>query len=294
MIRKGIKQTGYLLALVFFITALMTGCAVKKNIWGDPKTGLILSYRMPENEVFQYKMSGDETQTVEMMGQTMKNVSKITSKFSLQTKGIKENNLILGITLDDMKMDINHSMLGDLSPELGSLIGKKFEMTLSSLGKELGFSGIESLQYNLGQFGKRNIDSSFKRVFPDLSEKPVKIGDTWTTKAETTEKESGLSIRIVSEGINTLEGMETVNGLECVKIETKITGTLSGEGQQMGADITLKADIKGASTWYFAYKEGILVKMTAKTSSEGAVEVSAQGMSLPLNTESSSEISLVK
>ena len=139
-----------------------------------------------------------------------------------------------------------------------------------------------------------NSKSSFNTLFPDLSDKPVKIGESWTTKATITEKAGEITIKVDMEVINTLAGLETVNGMECVKILAKTTGTVNGEGQQMGQDLTFKGEIAGSSTWYFAYKEGVFVKSTGKATSKGSVEVSAQNMTLPLTTESKSEISLIK
>jgi hypothetical protein len=192
-----------------------------------------------------------------------------------------------------MKIEASGGMVGNLTPDLGSIIGKSFDLDLSPAGKELGFFGTESLKYSMGFGGDRNIESSFKTIFPDLSDKPVKIGETWTSKSDITEKAGGLSVRVVTETVNTLVGLETVNGMECAKIEAKISGTISGEGQQMGTDLTLKAEIKGSSTWYFAYKTGVFVKQTAHTTSEGSVEVSAQNMTLPMKTESNAEIKLM-
>lgn len=296
MIRKKIRQTSLILALVFFIVIVMTSCAVKakKNIWGDPKTGLILTYRMPEGQAFQYQTSSEQTEKVEMMGQTMETVSKSTSKFTAQNKGLKEGNFLLGITVNDMKIDVKRGMLGNISPDMKAITGKSFELTLSPLGKEIEISGTESLQYSLGMAGNRNIKSSFRTIFPDLSDRPVKTGDNWTTKADFTEESGTLTIRIAIESVNTLQGLETINGLECVKIEAKITGTINGKGQQMGSDISIKSDIKGASTWFFAYKEGVFVKMTTETTSKGTAEVSARNMTIPLSTESKSEIDLIK
>ncbi|MCI0471865.1 MAG: hypothetical protein L0Y73_09415 [Candidatus Aminicenantes bacterium] len=219
---------------------------------------------MPANEVFKYRISSDESQTVEVMGQTIPSKSIGPSTFSVKTKGLKDNNLLLGVTINDIKLDVSSGMMGNMATDMRAISGKSFEMTLSLLGKELGFSGTEGLEYILGGGEKQNIDSWFKTIFPDLSDKPVKIGDNWTSGTEFTEESGGVKVHVVASSINTLQGLETMNGLECVKIEAKTTGTLDGSGQQMGADITFKGDITGSSTWYFAYKIGAFVKMTAK------------------------------
>jgi hypothetical protein len=291
---KRVVQTRLLIVSAIIAVALLAGCAVKKEIWGDPKSGLNLTYRMEENQILKYQVSSEEIQKLEMMGQTMETKSKSGIQFSLQSKGLKEKNLLLGITVDTMNINISGGMAGNISPDLGAVIGKSFQMTLSPLGKEGELSGTEGLQYQLGPSGKRNIDSSFKNIFPDLADKPVKIDDTWTNTEDVTEKAGNVDIHAVTKSVNTLKGLETVNGLECVKIEAKITGTFDGTGEQMGSKFTFKGNIKGTSTWYFAYKKGIFVSLKSDTTSEGTVEVRAQGMTIPMKTESKSEINLME
>jgi hypothetical protein len=49
------------------------------------------------------------------------------------------------------------------------------------------------------------------------------------------------------------------------------------------------------ATWYFAYKEGIFVKMISNGSAEGTITVSGpQNMSIPMTREVKGEIKLVK
>jgi hypothetical protein len=291
---KRVVQTRLLIVSAIIAVALLAGCAVKKEIWGDPKSGFNLTYRMEENQILKYQVSSEEIQKLEMMGQTMETKSKSGIQFSLQSKGLKEKNLLLGITVDTMNINISGGMAGNISPDLGAVIGKSFQMPLSPLGKEGELSGTEGLQYQLGPSGKRNIDSSFKNIFPDLADKPVKIDDTWTNTEDVTEKAGNVDIHAVTKSVNTLKGLETVNGFECVKIEAKITGTFDGTGEQMGSKFTFKGNIKGTSTWYFAYKKGIFVSLKSDTTSEGTVEVRAQGMTIPMKTESKSEINLVE
>ncbi len=291
--KQALKNRLLIVTAIIAIT-LLTGCAVKTNIWGDPKSGLDLTYRMEENQILKYQVSSNEIQKLDMMGRTMETTTKSGIQFSLQSKGLKEKNLLLGITVDTMNINVSGSMTGNVSPDLEAITGKSFQMTLSPLGKEVGFSGTEALQYQAGPSGKRNIESSFKNIFHDLAGKPVKIGDTWTNKDDTTEKEGNTDIHAVTESVNTLKGLETVNGLECVKIEARVTGTFDGKGEQMGSSFTFKGKLKGTSTWYFAYKKGIFVSLKSDTASEGTVEVKAQGMTIPMKTETKVEINLMK
>ncbi len=168
-------------------------------------------------------------------------------------------------------------------------------MVMSRLGKELDLSGAESIKYNLGQAGERDLASNFQAIFPDLADKPVKIGDTWTSKDTITEKIGSGEIKISLESLNTLAGFETVDELECAKITANITGSLEGAGQQMGADLAFKGDIEGSETWYFAYKEGLFVNQKIDVITKGTVNVlGPQEMSIPMAQNMKFEIKLIK
>ena len=277
------------------IIGILAGCAAKTaSPWGDPETGLILQYRMTEDQVLKYQTSAEQTQDIEVMGQAVSTETTSSSAFTVKSKGLKENNHLLHITIDSMSIDIS-SPQGDISPDLNAVIGKSFEMVLSPLGKELDVSDAASIQYDLGVGGSRSVESSFQTVFPDLADRPVKIGDIWPGTDTITEKTSVGEVLLSFESVNTLEGFETVDGMECIKVTAKLTGTLDGKGEQMGVEMSFKGDIQGTETWYFAYKEGIFVKgiMTAHT--RATITTSGiQAMTIPLEQETRMETKLVK
>ncbi len=184
---------------------------------------------------------------------------------------------------------------GEYSPDLSSVIGKSFDMTLSPLGKELELSGAESMQYELPTEGKMSIESNFQAIFPNLAGRPVKIGETWTSTDTITEKNESSEVQINLENVHTLKGFETVDGMECVKITAEVTGTLQGTGELQGMDIAIEGERKGTDTCYFAYKEGIFVKVISTAVERISVELSGpQDMSILMTQEFKSEIKLVK
>lgn len=295
MIRKQTLQTRLVFISIVLVIFILAGCAVeKRTYWRDPKTTLALQYWMPENQVLKYQTSAKQTQIIEVMGQSVEVETEKTIEFSVKSKGLKENNLQLEVTIDSMSINIT-SPQGDLSPNMSTVIGKSFDMTLSILGKEMDLSGADSIKYDLGPGGKRSISADFQAIFPNLAGRPVKIGDTWTTKDTITEKSDNGEVRINLESVNTLEGFETVNGLECVKITAEVTGTLDGKGYEQGMDLTFKGEIKGTDTWYFAYMKGIFVKMITDVSTEGTITTSgAQSMTIPMTQEMKIEVKLIK
>ena len=294
MIRKQNFQARLVLVLVIPVIAISAGCAAKRPFWGNPETGLILQYLMPENQVLKYQTSMASTQNMEIRGQQVEAKSNQTSVFSVTSKGQKGDNHQLKITIDSMSVNAT-SPQGKLSPDMSSVIGKSFDMTLSFLGKELDLSGAEAIQYDMGPGGKRNIAPVFQTIFPDMAGRPVRIGDTWTTTDTMTEKIGNVDINLNFDSLNTLEGFETVNGLECVKITAAVTGTLDGKGKEGNVDLSFEGKIEGSDTWYFAYKKGLFVKDIFQGFAKATATVTGpQNMTIPITQKSKIETKLIK
>ena len=293
MIKQKI-QTGLFLVPAFLAICLLTGCSAKTApVWGDPQTGVILQYRMSEGQVLKYDSWGETHQTSDVMGQTIETDISSSNAFTVKSKGQEDNNHQLGITIDDMSLKVQ-STQGELEPDMSTVIGKSFDMVLSTLGKEVEIIGADAIEYDLGPEGTRNISSGFQDIFPNLADRPVKIGDTWSDESTITDKSDAGEAVIHFSGTNTVVGFETVDGMECVKISGEGTGTIESKGEQQGIELVTTGEIKGTATWYFAYKEGIFVKQINEGTVEGTVDVPSQGIQIPFSRESTSEINLIK
>jgi len=290
------QKTKIWLALTPFLLALfmLSGCAAKTApIWGDPQTGLILQYQMPEAQELTYDSWEKAHQVSEMMGMAIEVDINSINSFTVQSKGVEEDKNQLTITINDMSFKIQ-SPQGNLEPDMSQVIGKSFDMMLSPLGEESELKGAEEITYEMGPEGNRSIAPTFKQIFPDLAGRPLKIGDTWKDETTINEKSSnGEAVIRISEE-NTMDGFEVIDGMDCVRILSRYTGTIEGKGEQQGIETVSNADIKGTSTWYFAYKEGIFVKHINKGTAEGVIDVPSQGIEIPFTRDTTSEISLKK
>jgi hypothetical protein len=295
MIRKRNGWIGLAAASVILAVTFLAGCAVKTaNLWGDPKTGLILQYQMPEDRVLKYQGSGGMTMDMEVMGQAMEMGVDETLAFTLKSKGQKEDNYQLHVTIDSMSMKITTSR-GDLAPDLSSVEGESFDMTMTPIGEEKDLSGAESIQYEVEAGTLYNIASKFQAVFPDFAGRPVKIGDTWTTQAAIIENTNRSESLIKLEFLNTLEGFENMDGMDCVRIKAEFTGTIEGKSEpEPGVELVSEGEVKGTDILYFAYKDGILVKAVTNGVGDVTATATAQGVTIPMKRVYQNELKLVK
>ncbi|HDL17815.1 MAG TPA: hypothetical protein ENH29_02050 [Bacteroidetes bacterium] len=275
---------------------ILWGCASQKAFWGSADSGFILNYRMEKGDILQYTISGNVNQSMEMMGQSIDTKTDFLSKYSIKINDInQQKNFLTTITIDDMSIKVN-SQQGVINPDLSSIIGKKFGLTASPKGKELEYSGVDSITINMGQMagGKQSVKNYFRDVFTDLPKKPVKIGDTWTSKDERTEPQGGMQVHMVMDAKHKLLGYEEIDGMACLKIETKGKGTLDGSGERNGAQLSFEGDLETKSTWFFAYKKGLLVKANSDSFMEATIAVSGPtDMTIPMTQETKSGLKLI-
>ncbi len=251
----------------------------------------VLEYKMPAGRTLTYQSKSEETQVMEVMGQSMDTHSTNSSTVTFKSKGPKDKNLLLGVTLDEMAASLTSSAAGDMSPDLSSLKGKAFDMVLSPLGSEVDVAAAEAIKYDYAG-ATRNVSAGFKMFFPDLPEKPVKVGDTWPSNVGVDEDMGEMKMRMDFKNVCTLEGFETVDGMECARVSTAVTGTLTGSGTQQGMDMTFAGTAKGKETWYFAIKEGLFIKSTSETTTEMSIDVPAAGMTIPATATAKAEVKL--
>ncbi len=288
-------------AYIFVLAGILfsAGCAAKTvtvetsaDPWGDPDSGLILEYRMTEGQVLKYEGTGAVLESGEVMGQVFDVETKTSSEYSFMSKGMAEGNHQLEVTVNAMNTEIA-SPQGDLSPDMSGVIGKSFMMVLSPLGIEVDVSGAKALKFEISG-STRNLESGFQVFFPDMPEEPVKIGDSWPTSFTITDNSGGMAVTITVDSVNTLDGFETVDGMECARIKSMSTGTISGQGSQQGADMVFAGDVEGTDLWYFAYEEGLFVKMTTEAFIDAVIDVTGiQEMTIPTTQERTGEVKLV-
>lgn len=287
------RRVVLLVATAVLTAIIIAGCA-KKPMWGDPETGLILTYRMQQDAVLTYRYTNEFLQTMDIMGQSMKITADDMHLFTMASKGAKTDNLMLTVTLDSISMNISTPQ-GKIAPDLSDLPGKSFEMVISPLGEELEIIGADAIEYEMPGQGKRSVESSFLALFSDLPAGPVTVGDSWTSIDSIPDKSDGGEMLIVFNLTHTLAGFETMHGMECAKITTEYTGTLRGTSTQGGMELVSEAAIKGHDTWYFAYKEGHFVESTSSGTAEGTIkDTGGQGLNIPMSREFKMALKLVK
>lgn len=292
---KPISSAQICLTLGIAASLLLAGCAVRSTSPGVTQTapaGLALEYKMPPGQVLRYQEKQEAREVGEVMGQTRESLIVAANSLSFVAKEAQGKDHLLEVTIDDMTMSVS-SASGDLSPDLTSVRGKSFNMILSPSGTPVDVSGAEAITYEMAN-NTRSVASGFKLFFPHLPDRPVKIGDSWPSSAVVEEKYGATTVLIELQVINQLEGIENVEGMDCVRVRSEATGTISGTGRQEGADLVFGGTIKGSDVWHFAVKKGLYVDSTSENVTEMTISVTGPAtFTIPTTQTRKGQVKLV-
>lgn len=276
------------------ILVCLSGCTTTGTPWGNPETGLILSYRMNPGEHLQYKMTSEFLQSLDIRGQSVEINMASDVGFSVKSEGFEGENHDLGIMIDEFTISIQTPQ-GEMNPDTAQIMGKSFGMTLSPMGEELELEGTEELKYSISPGKNQNASIFFQAIFPDLPDRPVKVGDTWTSDNTIEETSETGTMKMVFHNVHTLEGYEEMMGYLCARIRTTYTGTLDAKGKEGPMDLVSKGTLEGADIWYFAYTEGWFVKIVSKGTSDSTITgTGPQEISIPETRTYDIQISMIR
>lgn len=265
---------------LIFAGVFLTGCSTQKSLWGDEQTGLILNYRMAPDLPLTYQVTSTMTQKMNVMGQSFKVTSDDAVSFLFEPLNSKSKKTDLKVTVESFYMKITHAG-GEIIPNSSDLTGKSFTMSVSSLGKEMNIEGADEICYDMGQEGKRSITPYMQAFFLDLPDHPVKVGDTWESKDVITDKSETSELALYYTNQHKFEGFENFKGHECIKVINTFSAGIEGNGMQQGMEFVTTGTLEGTETWYFAYKEGILLKSEVNGTASTQTVAEAQKLEIP-------------
>lgn len=241
-----------------------------------------LEYKYPSDKSIGYLTRSTMSQVMGIQGQTMQ--TDVNSAFGCTVKsaGNQNNNLKLEITIDTLGQTTN-SQMGDAGGPVEGVKRKSCSIVISPDGKVVDLSGAAGLVYNIEGSGETNMTQTLGDFFPRLPENAIKMGDSWNITDSISVNSSAMTMKTIDNSVNKLEGFEAVNGIECAKIASQHSGTLTISIQNQGMDMHIKGPYTGTSECLFAVKEGYFIKFTSATKANGNLEMtSPQAMTFPI------------
>ena len=276
-----IKHKSSLIAL-FIVAIYSTSFTPGKSEIPGPNDPVKLAYNLKEGKSISYTSATSVTQAMDINGQTVNVLVNNNLAYKVKMVGKTDDNLKLEITIDSLSAKVE-SMQGSTGGKIKDVEGKTFIMLLSPIGKEIDMSEAAKIEYTVEGGGSSNLSQSFANIFHDLPENPIKPGDTWTKNDSVINKSSISKSSQIFQSTTKFEAIEKINGIECAKLTSTLTGTMETTAKNMGMDIFYSGPFHGTVTLYFAVKEGHVVKQETSTKMNGTVEISGpQNMTFPV------------
>ena len=271
-----------------FFTAglLLTFSGICPYVLSQTAAGPVnLVYNYPADKAIRYITNSTVAQIMDIQGQTMQTDVNSALGCSVRSVGMQDNNVKLEILIDTLGQTTN-SPMGYAGGAIQEVKDKTINIIVTPGGKIVDISEAEGLTFNVEGSGESNFAQSLSEFFPVLPPKPVTVGEVWNLLDSISTKSPTITAKTVDNTVNKLEGIETVNGMECAKISTTHTGTITMSIQTQGMDISLAGPFTGTSECLFAIKEGYFIKLTSSTKMTGNLEIPSQGMTLPIVIDS--------
>lgn len=282
----------------FVIASPVYGQKKNKNKKSTEKTaettvkapsGYKLVYNYQAGNPVSYSSVSKIIQSMDINGETMQSTVDIVLSCLVTGGGKDGDNLKLDVKIDTLSQKVE-SPMGSNGGIISDVAGKSFSMILSPAGKELDLKDAEKLTYTVEGSMPTDISQSFNDFFPDMPDKVINPGETWTSTDSTKSKAASLSMKQVVTSNNKFEGIVNMDGYECAKITATTSGTREQSGEAQGMDILVKGTFTGTYEVYFAVKEGFVVREISTSKLTGTLDISGmQNMSMPLTADMTSK-----
>lgn len=276
-----------------------------------------LNFNLVQGKEYRQNSDMKMIMTQDFAGQTMEITMNVKGKMVYLVKAVTPAGYDLDVRYESMSMEIampqatmkfsseNPGETDVLSKVLAAMVNKPFQTQISKTGKVVSIKNVEALftgafekianlsdaqkeqiKSQLNQsYGEKAFASNLEMMFAIFPEKPVKVGDKWTTQGK---MKSSISANIT----NTYQYVEDGADFRKIHGDSKISAEENGEyvvsnGLEMKFDMngTMISDIK------IDKKTGWILeaKITQNITGNASVKPNAQlpdGMSIPMTIKS--------
>jgi hypothetical protein len=263
------------LSRVIFILTLSTLFVMFAFAQGEQ-----LRYQAEKGVSHQYKINSDVKQKMQMMGQEFTSLISNAIELSLEGNDVKDGNLIFIGKIDKNLSKIDSPMMKDTAMVSKDINGKRVQIVVTPLGKTLKTTAIDSIPAPANPMMGNIVNPTemMRRLFVELPEKALGIGDTWKQTRPDTTNAQGMKIISKPDITYKVAGSEKKSGFDCLKITFEGTASQYGTGSRQGMELVIDGTSKSKGTAYFAVKSGILVSVESSTTNDTNISGAGEQM----------------
>ncbi|HMU57068.1 MAG TPA: DUF6263 family protein [Chitinophagaceae bacterium] len=283
------KKNNLLLTALLVSFSFILSC--KSGPTGEAYT---LKMRLAPGDNFSQEVKTN--MDMNMAGFSMKMNMDAETNFDVLQNDTAGKQLKLTYTKMSMKMD-----MGDLNQAVNSdsmmnesqqkLVGRSVTLTLSPQNEITNVSGFDSLlnsdmydpvtkQLFEKTFSKEQLNSMFGMVFSMYPTKPVRVGESWTSKSKFNVANIDMGMKVKYKLLSVKDGIA----------EVSVDGTFDGDGNMKQAGINAGMNMEGTQTGRIRIKltDGYLKNGNYTMNITG--EVNVMGQKMPISMKGDYEL----
>lgn len=252
-----------------------------------------LEYKFEKGKTYRYKDVTSVSMTQEMMGREMKMRNESNNVVRLVVDNVtKDKNIVLMMSADSASV-FSSSPMGDTTIYMKEIIGKRTKVTISNIGKITNRETVDTIEVGGGRISGMSQREALK--FPILSDKLVKIGETWTSSTFDTVNQMGGKIAVTTEVVYKVAGKEKKSGTDCLEITFNGKSTTEGKGVVQGMEFFIDGSGKINGTLFFDAKAGLVIEEETNSDSETNMATTGEHqMIIPITQTTKSVRTLIK
>lgn len=228
----------------------------------------------------RYRMTNRVSSTQSMMGQTQ-TAETTADQFVSTNIRAEGGGLTLSMVFDSAAFSSNPP---GLAPDAQSAFGMMAKGQMDADGKvrESTVTGRD------GGPATSPLASNFRSFFPRVRVGAV-IGATWADSSSTNSQQNGITLTTTTVSTWTYAGDTTVGGTKAAKLTATSVGSIVGTGNQGGADLTLKGEVRTNNVMVVG-AGGMLLGGTSASEASLTVDVPAASMQIPITQSLNTKI----
>jgi hypothetical protein len=243
-----------------------------------------LAYKYEKGKTYFSRITMGMDIAQSMSGQDFNIRMDSKSKLRMEITDVTSDKFEIISSIDSMYSKTSNPMGGDDIINNGEgMVGKKTKIVYDKFGKVIRKTEIDQLAKTLNM----NYSGSSEGMFR-LTEKQVKIGDTWAindTNKMSMGETGGMNIITLCDC--KLEGKETYNGKECLKISFVQKITMNGELSQAGMALGIDETGYSKGIIYYDIAKGLILSNDSAMEMNGTVSMGEQGMPMSQKVKTS-------
>jgi len=272
---KGLFTSGHVsvLAMVSVLGMAVAGCASSQ-----PATRGMYNWETGLSSA--YELSQEQTQTLEIPGQgSQVNDSSVMMKMKVDATSPLH-----------FKLSVTDASATGSPISVDPIVGLETDLTLNPSGKIESASGLEGNTYVDGMGGAEVFQESLQSLFQLLPDGGLKAGSEWTRSSSTPIERMGTElVRKVDETYK-CEELTTFAGVQAFRISVDGEVSLTGSGNQGGADFDFSVQGKVSGTNYIDAATGRLLSSEQKGSLAGVIGMAQADIPITIDTTTSAKL----